>query len=47
MRPATKADKRVLNSFLEWFEALTPADRERWMYMMTETVAKVRIEYGL
>jgi len=34
MRPATKADKRVINSFLEWYESLTPQDRARWEYHM-------------
>jgi len=47
MRTPTMLDKRVINSFLNWFEALTPQDRERWMRLMTRVVKQVKDDYGL
>jgi len=37
----TKAEKRVINSFLEWYESLTPEDRRRFDYVMGAVIKKV------
>jgi len=41
MRTPTKTEKRVVNSFIDWFESLTPEDRMTWLRVMDGVIRGV------
>jgi len=40
----TMAERRVTNSFIDWFESLTPEDREIWMRVMGRVIKGVMMD---